>query len=192
MTERARPPRFLDALAAVQRALERIPSPSMIIGGVAVIAHGVPRFTADVDAAIAAGDVDPSTMLEAFGARAIQPRIDDALEFADAHQVLLLRHEPTEIPVDISFAWLPFEHEALASAVTIDYAGVPIRIPRPGQLIVYKIIGGRPRDLDDAEKLWLLHRDELDVDAIRTVLEELSAALESTAPLDVLQRLREM
>ena len=164
----------------------------MVIGGIAVIAHGVPRFTADVDAAIAAGSTDASEMLEAFQAGRILPRIDNALDFAQANQVLLLVHEPSEIPVDVSFAWVPFEHEALASAVTGDYAGAPIRIPRPGQLIVYKLRGGRPRDLDDAEKLWLLHRDVLDVDTIHAVVAELSAALESTAPLDVLQRVREM
>ena len=38
---------FLEALDALGRALDEVDAPSMIIGGVAVIALGVPRLTVD-------------------------------------------------------------------------------------------------------------------------------------------------
>ena len=50
---------FPAALAALDRALSRVKAPSAIIdgvggvGGVAVIARGVPRFTEDIDATVA-------------------------------------------------------------------------------------------------------------------------------------------
>lgn len=46
----ARNQAILDALAAVVAALRTLRAPGMIIGGIAVIAHGVPRQTVDVDA----------------------------------------------------------------------------------------------------------------------------------------------
>ena len=50
---------FLDALQAVSTALAELGSPAMIIGGVAVIAHGVPRLTVDIDATVVATECRP-------------------------------------------------------------------------------------------------------------------------------------
>jgi len=47
---------FLKAIADLQLGLGRVEAPSMLIGGVAVIAHGVPRTTLDVDATIEGSD----------------------------------------------------------------------------------------------------------------------------------------
>jgi hypothetical protein len=43
------------ALIALNQALRNVGAPYMIIGGVAVIARGVPRLTDDVDATIWGG-----------------------------------------------------------------------------------------------------------------------------------------
>lgn len=40
---------FVGVLRALQKAFIAIDAPFMVIGGVAVIAHGVPRATVDVD-----------------------------------------------------------------------------------------------------------------------------------------------
>ena len=44
--------RLNEALRAVAAALDDLAAPSMIIGGIAVIAAGVPRQTIDVDATV--------------------------------------------------------------------------------------------------------------------------------------------
>jgi len=49
---------FLAALRALVTALDDVPAPSMIIGGIAAIAHGVLRSTLDIDAAVWAEHVD--------------------------------------------------------------------------------------------------------------------------------------
>lgn len=53
---------FLDAPRALRDGLEALGVPWMIIGGVAVIAHGVPRYTADVDATVSAPDEPLDTL----------------------------------------------------------------------------------------------------------------------------------
>jgi hypothetical protein len=40
--------KILEALADLAKALQRIEAPSMVIGGIAVIAHGVARQTIEV------------------------------------------------------------------------------------------------------------------------------------------------
>ena len=153
----ARPPEFLDALRALCDGLRALNVPWMIIGGVAVIAHGVPRYTADVDATVTAPQEPLERIFDVFAHHRIVPRIAGAVAFARDRQVILLRHEPSGVDLDVSLAWLPFELDAIERSEVIDYAGVPIRVARPDDLVIYKLVAARPRDLDDAERLLLLH-----------------------------------
>jgi hypothetical protein len=161
----------------------------MILGGVAVIAGGVARYTVDIDATVWAPGVGPQQLFETLRRNAIVPRIADAAGFAQRHQVLWLHHEPSRVPLDVSLAWLPFEEEAVRRAQACDYAGVPIRVPRPDDLICYKLVAARPRDLDDAEKLLLLYGATLDLPRLRRLIREFSEVLEDRARIEALERL---
>jgi len=185
----ARPPEFLDALRALRDGLEALGVPWMIIGGVAVIAHGVPRYTADVDATVSAPDEPLERIFDVFARQHIVPRIDGALAFALERQIVLLRHEPSGVDLDVSLAWLPFELEAIRRSETRDYAGVIIRIPRPDDLVIYKLVAARPRDLEDVERLLLLHGPSLDLQHIIATVRQFADALEDTGRIDALERL---
>ena len=185
----ARPPEFLDALRALRDALEALGVPWMIIGGVAVIAHGVPRYTADVDATVSAPDEPLERIFDVFAHQSVVPRIDGALAFARERQIVLLRHEPSGVDLDVSLAWLPFEIEAIQRSEARDYAGVTIRIPRPDDLVIYKLVAARPRDLEDVERLLLLHGPSLDLQHIIVTVRQFADALEDTGRIDALERL---
>lgn len=168
-------PRALRALAA---ALGAFPRPSMIIGGIAVIARGVPRLTRDIDAVVAGAGTDLGALLGALEARKIRPRIPDALAFARESQVLLLRHEPTGVDLDLSLAWLPFEEEALAAAEEITLQRARVRLARPEDLVVYKALAWRPQDRQDIERLLALHGRNMDLARVRRVVRELAEAID--------------
>ena len=180
---------FLDALGAVASALQEIGAPSMIIGGVAVIAHGVPRLTVDIDATVVAAGLDVGGLASALARHDIRPRIPDAPAFAAAHQVFLSEHGPSGTAVDVSLAWLPFEQEALDARVSCDYAGVIIEVPRPEDLVVYKLVASRPRDLDDAEGLLVLHGTGMDLERVRRIVREFASVLEDDQRIRTLERL---
>jgi hypothetical protein len=57
---------FLDALAALRQGLDDVGAPSMIIGGVAVIALGIPRLTVDIDATLAAVHLDVERLADSL------------------------------------------------------------------------------------------------------------------------------
>ncbi len=57
------------------------------------------------------------------------PSIAGAIVFARKARVLLVRHEPSNIDVDVAFGTLPFEEEAIARAAWVAVGG--IRIPLP-------------------------------------------------------------
>jgi predicted nucleotidyltransferase len=182
-------PGFLDALAAVNQALDDIDAPSMVIGGVAVIALGVARLTVDIDATIQGRSSDPERVLKVFAQHDIHPRIVGASEFARSRQVVLARHHASGVSIDASLAWLPFEEEAIQFSQIADYSGIPIRVPRPEDLVIYKLVAGRPQDIDDVEKLLALYKHKLDLDQIRTWIQQFSEVLEGPDRRVILKQL---
>ena len=180
---------FAEALGALSRALEELGSPAAIIGGLAVIAQGVPRSTVDIDATVSGQKVEPEQLAAVLARHQIVPRIDDAVEFARARHVFLARHGPSGVAVDISLAWLPFEEQAIAAAETRDVAGVRTRVVRPEDLVIYKLVAARPRDLDDVENLLAVHGRAMDLRRVRAVVADFAAVLEDPARLATLERL---
>jgi hypothetical protein len=159
-------------------ALEAHGHPAMIIGGIAVIARGVARLTKDIDATIAGGGADLDRVLEALASHRIVPRIADAVKFAQESHVLLLRHEPSGVEVDLSLAWLPFELDAIAAAELVSVHGTRVRVPRVDDLVIYKIVGWRPQDQQDVERLVALHGSRMDLNRVKRLTHELAEALE--------------
>lgn len=150
----------------------------MCIGGIAAIAQGVRRTTTDIDATFRGEGVDLTALLRRFARHGIRPRVTDALAFARQSQVLLLEHTASGVELDISLAWLAFEHEALAQPTTIDFAGVRVPAARPEDLVIYKLFAGRPQDFKDAEALLLMHRRSIDLARVRAVLAHLGEMAE--------------
>lgn len=181
--------RFNSALRSLVAALDELGIPSMIIGGVAVIAAGVPRETIDIDATILGRDAEIDTVIEVLHRYEITPRISDARKFARDHQVLLLIHEPSGVTIEVSFAWLPFEEEALSSALQIDVEGFSFRVARPEDLIVYKAAAWRDRDRSDIERLLVLYLDKMNLERVRGLIAEIGSALDDPARIDAFDRL---
>ena len=182
---------LLLALESLAAALDALGRPAMVIGGIAVIARGVPRQTIDIDATVDAGGLDLDQALATLAAHGIAPRIDDAVSFAHAHQVLLLRHEPTGTPLELSLAWLPFEMEALARATPVDFGGVRVRVATAEDLIVLKAVAWRDRDRSDIQRLLLLHAAAVDLERVRALVGQFAAAIdepERIADFDALVR----
>jgi predicted nucleotidyltransferase len=106
------------------------------------------------------------------------------VEFAEARQVLLLRHPPSGVDVDISLAWLPFELEAIAAAERVDIAGVSTPVARAEDLLIYKAVAFRPQDQQDIERLLTLFRGRVDLARVRRILREFAEAIDEPERVD--------
>ena len=167
------------ALEALAAALNELDAPAMLIGGIAVIARGVPRTTLDIDAAIWAEALDVDRAMAVFSRHGLGPRVPAARQFAQEHQVLLLQHDASGTPVDVSLAWLPFEREAIARATLVDLGGATLKVARVEDLVVYKAVAWRERDRSDIERLLLAHPGEVDLGRVRSLVTEFAALLDS-------------
>lgn len=182
---------FPAAVAAIERALKKVDAPSAVIGGLAVIARGVPRFTEDIDVTVVAVNLNLPDMLVALRREKIVPRIGDWKDLVEQAQILLLVHRPTGIAIDLSLAWLPFEEEAVQAAESVAFGRGTVRAVRAEDLVIYKLIANRPQDLSDVERLLLLWRERIDLGRVRRVLTELAEHLEGPDRLQTLADLLE-
>jgi hypothetical protein len=173
-------------LRAIASALGDTKAPWMVIGGIAVIARGVRRLTTDIDAAVRGDAIEVSTLVRALAKKGIVPRISNAEAFAGENLVLLLRHEPSGVDFDVSFAWTEFEHRAIAAATDATFAAVHAPMARPEDLIVFKSIAGRGKDIDDVITLLTLY-PKLDRDLLRARVRELAALADTPELADSLE-----
>ena len=150
---------LLAPLAALQRLLAHFDNQGIIIGGVAASLLGRPRLTADVDAVLLLPIEELSLLMEVAAQEGLVPRIADAQDFARRHRVLLLRHQERWINVDISLGLLPFEVEAVERGTVYQVGPLAIRLPTPEDLIIFKAVAHRPKDLLDIQAIIESHPD---------------------------------
>ena len=169
---------FRAAIESVQRLLSKFDNRGVIIGGIAVGFLGKPRFTEDVDAMFLLSTKDIPKFLEAAQAEGIQPRVSDAAEFGRKNRVLLLRHVPSNINIDITLGILPFEEEMVARASVQSVTTLSVRLPTPEDLIIMKAIANRPKDLEDIRTIIDKH-PKLDIGRIRQWVKSFAEAFET-------------
>lgn len=141
----------------------------VVVGGVAVVLHGHPRLTADLDLVIDLAADPAIRAIDALTALGLEPRLPvDPRSFADPHVrrrwveernltvfTLLGVTEPL-LEVDV-FAEAPIPFESLwEEAMIVQLAGQPVRVASVDHLIAMKKVAGRPQDLADVAALEAL------------------------------------
>lgn len=166
----------LASIEAIARALNQAGVPFIVVGGLAVNAHGYGRSTQDIDMVVS---LDPAAVRAAFAALAslgYAPRVPVTAEgFADPAQrarwmsekgmTVLNFHSDRhrETPVDV-FVAEPFDFDSEHRLALVEEVapGVPLRIVRLETLVRIKQEAGRPQDLADVAELRLLQGNEPD------------------------------
>jgi len=148
----------------------------MVIGGLANAVWGSPRNTIDIDLTIVLDPGLANALLESLGP-AYGSRTADPESFATRTRVLPLRHS-SGVQIDLIFALLLFEEEAVRRAVAVEIAGVPVRFCTPEDLVLHKIVSERNRDRQDVEEILRRRRETLDRDYLDPRVHELATLLE--------------
>lgn len=138
----------------------------VVVGGVAVVLHGHPRLTGDLDLVIDLTPLAATAAVEAFTALGLQPRLPvDAHDFADPatrqrwveerNLEVFSFHDPVNplFEVDV-FARDPLPFEGLwQGAELMDVGGVSIPVASIPDLIRLKEMAGRSQDVGDVDAL---------------------------------------
>lgn len=139
---------LLKLLAQVQKRLEKANIPSMVYGGIAVIAWGRPRFTQDVDLKVLLTREEAVRLIECMTPE-FQPD-DENPEAKLRQRGFVFFRDPSQIRIDLVLAETGFDLEAMGRALPVEMLpGISLKICSPEDLLVYKMISNRPRDNDD-------------------------------------------
>ena len=175
MTEHPLTVGLIAAARALTAWLDDAGAPGVIVGGVAASLLGRSRLTQDVDALISLPEELWPALLQKAATHHIVPRIADPLGFAAHARVLLMRHEPSGIDLDLILGGLQFEYDAVAAAVPHQFGPLMIRLPRVEDLMIMKAIANRPRDMLDLEALLSMH-PEADLERVGQYIREFALA----------------
>lgn len=157
-------PELARAAAHITAFLERKGRPSCVIGGVAVSRWGEPRATEDVDLTVLADFGEERAVLMELLSE-YPSRISEPEAFADANRIALLLL-PGNIKADISLAAFPFEREAIERSTGWDLPeSLRIRTCSAEDLVIYKLVAGRPGDIQDIS--GIVHRQGQGLDLAR-------------------------
>lgn len=105
-------------------------------------------------------------------------RVQDPARFAAEMRVLPFLHEASRIPLDAILAGPGPEEEFLARARVVTIEGVSVPVISPEDLVVTKILAGRPKDLEDVQGILHQAGASFESKKVRTLLASLEAALD--------------
>ena len=145
-----RAPDFGALLARVGGALERHGLSFMVIGGQAVLLHGEPRLTRDVDLTVGIAPDRIGDLLAVCGEAGLEPVPGEPDAFARRTFVLPALDPGTRVRVDFVFSTTPYEAEAIGRAERVAVGGGRVPFATAEDLIIHKLFAARPRDIEDA------------------------------------------
>lgn len=144
-----------ELLAALAQVFAGRPGAFALIGATARNAWAPPRATTDLDVTVAADATvleQAQRALAELGYEVVRThRADPEDELADL--VVLRRPEGSPRQIDLLVAKTDFEVSVLERSVPVEIAGVRVRVATPEDLVVYKLIANRPRDLEDIDAI---------------------------------------
>jgi hypothetical protein len=166
-----------DLLAALADALAAAGARWYLFGAQAALIWGRPRLTADVDVTVRLEPEDPDALVRTFAQRGFRLRVDPDDDFVRRTRVLPFVFEPNGLPVDVVLAGPGLEELFLSRVVPVRVGSVTVPVISPEDLIVTKILAGRPKDIEDVRGILLERLTQLDLGTIRATLGLLEAAL---------------
>jgi predicted nucleotidyltransferase len=176
---------LLTALKVIIEFLETNKIPYMVIGGIANSIYGEPRQTFDIDIKIKINEqISLVELLERLS-KISESIHQNPVNFANEMRVFPINIEGTKI--DLIFADLNFEKEAIDNSVRYNYDSIEINVCRPEDLIIQKCVSEREKDWSDIKNIIKININNLNKDYIMKHCKELSDWLSKP---DILEKIK--
>ena len=165
---------FTKLLKKIAIALDQKGISYMVIGGQAVLLHGEPRMTRDIDITVGITTEQIDQILDVIPEIQLKPLVDPH-DFTIQTMVLPCQDPENHIRVDFIFSFSPYGRQAMERVRLVDMEGAHAKFASAEDLVIHKVFAGRPRDMEDVKSV-LLKNPEMDTRYIRQWLNELGEA----------------
>jgi hypothetical protein len=160
-----------------------------VFGAQAVLVHGRPRLTADVDAAVDAAGAEPAAVAGAVAAHGFALRFPLSDEHLRDARLLPLLHAPTEMPLDLVLTSGELDRAFVDRARPRDVGGTLVPVISAEDLVAMKVLAGRRKDLEDVRGVLMEQGEHIDAARIRDVLAAMEAVVGEGTLLPKFERL---
>lgn len=178
------------ALVAFAELARRLGLRWYVFGAQAVSLHGFPRATADLDLTIDLERRTPRELIRELEEAGFSAKFADD-EFIAATRVIPIVHRPTRLPVDLVIAGPGLEQQFLDEVQIQRIGNQRVPVLSVENLIVTKVLAGRPKDLEDVRELIASRGASLEHVRISELLTLLEQALGQSDLCSLYARLRE-
>lgn len=144
-----------ELLERVASGLQSRSIPYMVIGGQAVLVYGEPRMTRDIDVTLGVGPEHLGQIEEFVSSLDLKILRPSHAEFVRDRMVLPCGDPESGFRVDFIFSFTPFERQAIEHARAIRIGTTDVHFASPEDLIIHKMVAGRPRDEEDVRGILL-------------------------------------
>jgi len=150
-----------DLIERLALGLEASDIPYMLIGGQAVAVHGEARFTRDIDVTLGVGPERLTELLDLVKDLQLEVQVESPKDFVGRTMVLPCHDPASGMGVDFVFLHSVYERQAIDRAHVVPLGKASVRFVSVEDLVIHKIVAGRPRDLEDVRNV-LLKNPEFD------------------------------
>ncbi len=167
----------VELYAALSRALSSLGVRWYVFGAQAAILHGALRFTEDVDVTVLLGGLTHGVLVTELTRCGFSLGVPDAEGFVEKTRVLPFHHSKTGIPVDVVLGGPGLEELFAERASVTDIGGVAVPVTSAEDLIVMKVLAGRPKDVEDVVMVLEAQGSRLDLSRVRETVALVEQAL---------------
>ena len=157
----------------------------LVVGGLAVVVVGEPRTTADADAVVYVSVDEAESLIRQAAQAGFE--VHEDVERERLGRTGTMRFRRGRFQIDLITASLPFEEIACERGVFHELFGIRLRFPTPEDLILFKILAGRDKDMLDATGIVRRHGERLDVAYLERTLRPICDLAEDVNPWTRLQ-----
>lgn len=168
---------FRETISRLASALEKHDIPYMIIGGQAVLLHGEPRLTRDIDITLGIDVQEYESIKKIVELLELKALVNSPQQFINETRVLPLLDPKTNIRIDMIFSFSDFEQLAVGRSIAVETNGIMVKYTTAEDLIIHKMFAGRPRDLEDVKGI-ILKNAHLDMTYIKNWLDQFGLLLD--------------
>ena len=159
-----------------------------LIGGLAASMRGRIRATEDLDLILLCNLDEALTLVKSLGEAGFSPLLEDYEKVARSALLLPIIDRASGIQLDVAIGLSGFEKEIVERADPMIVGGHEIFVATPEDLVVLKILAGRPRDLQDVKGIVEIHADRLDWQYCVAT----ARRLESAVDMDLVQQIERL
>jgi hypothetical protein len=171
---------LIDVIHWLEDVFERLQLRRSYGGAIAYNYYAPPRLTQDVDVLVLVPDIKVPELVDEFSSAGCRHLNPDSRPL-DLRAVLqdfrskahLAAFACRGIRTEIFFPWHPFHYRVLERSPERDLEGRKIRIHAAEDLIVFKKVFDRPKDIGDIKAMLMAQKGKLDIERLLSDAQQL-------------------